>query len=62
VTGEDDWADVLISAGVLVPTEQIDANDNVVYRLGEFPAGEEGERLKALFDLHVQRYDGQHCE
>jgi hypothetical protein len=56
VTSERDWRDELINAGVIVPiTGQIDANGNVVYRMGEFPAGKEGRRLRALFDQHVQQ-------
>jgi hypothetical protein len=57
-----DWVDQLVQANVLVATDQIDANGNVVYRMGEFPAGEEGQRLRAIFDRNVQRHDGQHRE
>jgi hypothetical protein len=56
MTSERDWADQLIAAGVLVPTQQLDANGNVVYRMGEFPPGEEGLRLKVLFDQNVVQH------
>jgi hypothetical protein len=39
-----------------------DANGNPAYRLLKFPPGEEGERLRALFDQHVEGRDGRHRE
>ena len=62
MTKEYDWADELISAGVLVPTQQIDANGGVIYRIGEFPPGEEGLRLRAIFNRNVKRHDRQSQE
>ena len=43
----------LEAAGVIAPAGFNDPNGNPAYRLLKFPAGEEGERLKALFDRHV---------
>jgi hypothetical protein len=54
VTSERDWRDELIGAGVLVPTKFIDDNGNRVYRMGVFPSGEQGRRLRLLFDEHVE--------
>jgi hypothetical protein len=59
---ERDWRDELIDAGVLVRTGANDSNGNAVYRMGPFPPGEEGKRLKALLDQHVQGRDGQRRE
>ena len=41
-------------AGVIAPTGSDDANGNPMYRLLTFPSGKEGERLKSLFDFHIQ--------
>jgi hypothetical protein len=49
------WVRELERAGVLVHTESIDSNGNVIFRMGQFPAGVEGERLRALFDRHVEQ-------
>jgi hypothetical protein len=54
VSTERDWLDELISAGVLVLADFDDANGNPAYELRGFPPGEEGVRLRALFDRHVQ--------
>jgi hypothetical protein len=62
MTDERDWLVELEAAGVLVATELIDDNGNAAYRLVGFPPGEEGERLRALFDQHVQGSDGRHRE
>jgi cytoskeletal protein CcmA (bactofilin family) len=51
---EHDWRDELIAAGVLVATDDLDGNGNIIYRMGTFPDGEEGQRLWELFDQHVQ--------
>jgi hypothetical protein len=60
---ERDWRDELIDAGVLVPTKFVDDNGNRVYRMGSFPSGAEGRRLRELFDRHVvQGRVGQRCE
>ena len=40
----------LQSASVIAPAGFNDPNGNPAYRLLKFPPGEEGERLKALFD------------
>jgi hypothetical protein len=50
---ERDWVDELIGAGVLVRTGSVDSNGNLIYRLREFPAGEQGRRLRLLFDRYV---------
>jgi hypothetical protein len=55
VTDEPDWRDVLEAAGVIVRAESRDANGNVVFRVGRFPDGEEGERLRKLFDRNVKQ-------
>jgi hypothetical protein len=47
----------LQAAGVIAPAGFNDANGNPAYRLLKFPPGEEGERLKALFDRHIQGRD-----
>lgn len=47
----------LEAAGVIAPAGFNDANGNPAFRLLKFPPGEEGERLKALFDRHVQGRD-----
>jgi hypothetical protein len=49
----------LEAAGVIAPAGSDDANGNVIYRMGSFPSGEEGRRLRALFDQHVQGRAGQ---
>jgi hypothetical protein len=59
---EHDWVDELIDAGVLAPAGFNDSNGNPAYRLLTFPAGEEGRRLRALFDQHVQGRIGQRRE
>ena len=41
-------------AGVIEPTGSDDSNGNPMYRLLAFPSGKKGERLKALFDRHIQ--------
>jgi hypothetical protein len=51
---ERDWVDELVSAGVLALAGFDDANGNPAYRLLGFPLGAEGERLKILFDRHIQ--------
>jgi hypothetical protein len=43
----------LETARVIAPAGY-DANGNPVFRVLKFPSGEEGERLKALFDRYVQ--------
>jgi hypothetical protein len=43
----------LHAAGVIAPVGFDDANGNLVYRMLKFPSGEEGEKLKALFDRHI---------
>ena len=43
----------LEAAGVIAPAG-LDPNGNPVFRVLKFPSGEEGERLKALFDRYVQ--------
>jgi hypothetical protein len=48
----------LQAAGVIARAGFNDANGNPAYRLLKFPPGEEGERLKALFDRHVR---GRNC-
>jgi hypothetical protein len=62
VIGKPDWLVELIAAGVIAPAGFDDANGNPAYRLLKFPPGEEGERLKALFDRHIQGRDGQRRE
>jgi hypothetical protein len=47
----------LEAAGVIAPAGFDDANGNPAYRLLEFPAGEEGLRLRALFGRYVQGRD-----
>ena len=47
----------LEAAGVIAPAGFNDPNGNPAYRLLKFPSGEEGERLKALFDRHIQGRD-----
>jgi hypothetical protein len=59
MTSERDWRVELVTAGVIAPTGFNDLNGNPAYRLLRFPGGEEGLRLKALFDRHVQGHDGQ---
>ena len=44
----------LEAAGVIAPAGFNEANGNPVFRLLKFPSGEEGERLKALFDRYVE--------
>jgi hypothetical protein len=44
----------LKAAGVIAPAGFNDANGNGAYRLLGFPPDEEGERLRALFDRHIQ--------
>jgi hypothetical protein len=53
MTDERAWVVELVDAGVLVATEQVDANNNIVYRTGKFPDGAEGERLRKLYDQHI---------
>jgi hypothetical protein len=49
----------LKAAGVIAPAGFDDANGNPAYRMLNFPPGKDGERLKALFDRHIQgRVDG----
>jgi hypothetical protein len=43
----------LQAAGVIAPAGFDDANGNPAYRMLKISPGEEGERLKALFDRHV---------
>jgi hypothetical protein len=43
----------LQAAGVIAPAGFNDANGNPAWRMLKFPAGTEGERLKALFDRHI---------
>jgi hypothetical protein len=62
VIDERDWVSELEAAGVIAPAGFDDANGNPAYRLLKFPPGEEGERLRALFDQQVQGRDGQHRE
>jgi hypothetical protein len=62
VSNERDWVVELERAGVIAPAGFDDANGNPAYRLLKFPPGEEGLRLRALFDQHVQGRDGQHRE
>jgi hypothetical protein len=62
VISERDWVTELEAAGVIAPAGFNDANGNPAYRLLKFPPGEEGLRLRALFDQHVQGRDGQHRE
>jgi hypothetical protein len=50
-----DWATELIAAGALIRTKQIDARGNPIYRVGRFPDGPEGQRLRELFDQNVKR-------
>jgi hypothetical protein len=52
----------LMDAGVLVRAGFDDDNGNPAYRMLKFPPGEEGERLKALFDRHIKGRDGQRRE
>ena len=52
----------LEAAGVIAPAGSDDANGNPAYRLFGFPPGENGKRLKALFDRHVQGCVGQRRE
>jgi hypothetical protein len=52
----------LEAAAVIAPAGSDDANGNPVYRLLGFPSGENGRRLKALFDQHVQGRVGQRRE
>jgi hypothetical protein len=54
---EQDWVRELEAAGVIEPTDVVDDNGNAAYRLIGFPPGEEGLRLGALFDQHVQGRD-----
>ncbi len=54
MTSERDWLAELIAAGVIASTGFADANGNIMYRFVKFPEGEEGERLKKLFNRHVQ--------
>ena len=44
----------LEAAGVIAPAGLNDPNGNPVFRLLKFPSGEEGGRLKALFDRYVE--------
>jgi hypothetical protein len=54
VTDERDLALAeLEAAGVLIRAG-FDDTGRHVYRMAKFPVGEEGERLKALFDKHIQ--------
>jgi hypothetical protein len=62
VISERDWVDELIDAGVLMATDATDSNGNPIFRVAGFPLGEEGKRLKALFDRHVQGRDGRRRE
>jgi hypothetical protein len=62
VISERDWLDELVAAGVIAPAGFDDANGNPAYRLLKFPPGEEGERLKALFDRHIKGRDVQRRE
>jgi hypothetical protein len=55
VTSERDWLAELERAGVISRTELVDDNGNLAWRLVGFPAGEEGVRLRALFDQFVSR-------
>jgi hypothetical protein len=52
----------LEAAGVIAPAEFEDANGNPAYRFLKFPPGEEGLRLEALFDRHIQGRDGRRRE
>jgi hypothetical protein len=52
---ERDWVTELLDAGALVRTESKDSNGNFIYRVGTFPPGEEGARLKKLFDQNVKQ-------
>jgi hypothetical protein len=55
VTDERDLAfDELQAAGVIAPAGFDDANGNPAFKLLRFPPGAEGEKLKALFDRHIQ--------
>jgi hypothetical protein len=47
----------LEAAGVIAPAGFDDPNGNPAYRSLKFPSGEEGERLKALFDRRIQGRD-----
>ena len=58
MTDDRDWLVELMDAGVLVPTDSVDDNNNRIYRMAPFPPGSEGVRLRSLFDQHVQRRDG----
>jgi hypothetical protein len=44
----------LETAGVLVPAGFDDPNGNPAFRFVGFPPGAEGERLRVLFDKHIQ--------
>ena len=44
----------LEATGVIARAGFDDANGNPAYRLLEFPPGDEGIRLEALFDRHIQ--------
>jgi hypothetical protein len=52
----------LEAAGVIAPAGFDDANGNPAYRLLKFPPGEEGARLRALFERHIQGHDRQRRE
>jgi hypothetical protein len=49
----EEWVRELVDAGCIVATDQIDANGGVVYAMGQFPAGDEGRRLRELFAVNV---------
>ena len=49
----------LEAAGVIAPAGFDDANGKPASRFLKFPPGEEGLRLEALFDRHIQGRDGR---
>jgi hypothetical protein len=51
---ERDWIDELVKGGVIALAGFDDANGNPAYKMLGFPPGEEGVRLRALFEKHVR--------